>query len=84
MLMYGTTMFLINTVARPLTSPLVHPAIVRTAMFHPDGNALLTGALDGVRVWDITADTRSLDDWRRLARDSAFPQLRETLESLIQ
>jgi WD40 repeat protein len=55
---------------RPLEAPMVHPAAVDNAMFSPDGSSLLTVAEDGVRIWSAGLDTRTLDEWRRIA-DSA-------------
>src|SRR5204863_5297128 len=62
---------------RLLTAPLVHPDYLRTAVFSPDGNSVLTAARDAVRIWSAGLDTRTLDDWRRAARDGSFPQLSE-------
>jgi hypothetical protein len=48
-------------------------------MFSPDGNSVLTVGLTAFEIWDVGLDTGSLDEWHRLARDSSFPQLGQTV-----
>jgi eukaryotic-like serine/threonine-protein kinase len=38
---------------RPVGQPLVHAHRVTQAAFHPDGQRLATGDLEGVRIWDL-------------------------------
>ena len=65
---------------QPLTPPFAHPDLARTAMFSPDGNSLLTVGFTAIEIWDVGLDTRSLDDWHRIARNNSFPQLGQTLD----
>jgi hypothetical protein len=49
-------------------------------MFSPDSRSLLTVGETAIEIWDAGLDTGSLDDWRRLTRDSSFPQLGQTVD----
>lgn len=63
----------------PLAPPLVQSGYARAAMFSPDSRSLLTVGQTAIEIWDAGLDTGSLDDWRRLTRDSSFPQLDQTV-----
>src|SRR5204862_356459 len=72
-----------DTGARQLA--LAHsPGIALTgAGFSPGGARLVTTGADAkLRIWSAGVDNRSLEDWRRIARDGSFPQLAETLDRL--
>jgi WD40 repeat protein len=68
----------------PLAPPFVHAEVTPTVMFSPDGASVLSvddNRDEGrIEIWDAGLDTGSLDDWHRLARDSSFPQLGQTVD----
>jgi WD40 repeat protein len=64
----------------PLAPPFVHADVTPAVMFSPDGASVLSVGSTAIEIWDAGLDTGSLDDWHRLARDSSFPQLGQTVD----
>jgi len=51
----------------PITPPLDHVTSVESVEFSADGRLLVTAADRAARVWSLSAEDRSADDWLRLA-----------------
>jgi WD40 repeat protein len=67
---------------KPVSPPLEHASSLSAAAFSPDGGHLVTASFDATaRVWDLSVDRGSLDDWRRLARCSLFALVNGVLET---
>jgi len=49
---------------QPVSPPLLHQDVVRAVAWSPDGTRVATGGDNTARVWDLSWDTGSLDDWR--------------------
>jgi len=60
-------------VADALTGALEHQDLVWSAAFSPDGTRVVTASWDQTaRVWDISPDTGTLDQWSAVAERSPF------------
>jgi WD40 repeat protein len=64
--------------ARPLAR-FASSTDVSSAAFSPDGKAVVTAGKGALRIWDTGIDKRTLEDWQRIARAGAYPQLVEVL-----
>jgi tetratricopeptide (TPR) repeat protein len=52
----------------PISPPLAHAGVVESASFSSDGRVLLTACDRAARVWSLSVDDRTADDWLRLAQ----------------
>ncbi len=65
---------------RPLTPWLYAGHDVTAVALSPDGNQLLTaGRGPMAHRWDLSPDTRSLDEWKRLLSASSYPTIAAAL-----
>jgi WD40 repeat protein/tRNA A-37 threonylcarbamoyl transferase component Bud32 len=52
----------------PVSPPLSHPGPVESVAFSSDGRLLLTASDRAARVWSLSTDERTADEWLRLAQ----------------
>ncbi len=57
---------------KSLLAPFAHDERLLTAAFSKDGSRVVTVSAHAVRVWDVSLDDRTLDEWTAVAERSPF------------